>query len=645
VSGLLEDAYNTVREYFIPISANALQVYHSVLVFMPDCKLYQRAFQDEISIARMTTTRESTWKQSIILEGHTSKVNCLALSSDSRWIVSCSDDCTARVWDISSGEPGTIFVHKSPITAAAFSPDGLNVALGDADGRICIWVIMTGLKAADFWYDSSKTLCLAYIKDGARVVSCSKTKISFTDISTRTLLGTVRLERRFSCAESLAMNTFLNGSRLCMHYMTYHGQTRIGFLEIWVIVDHIDIAHRINLGRTWASSGVAFSADGQRAAFMNEQGVLEVVEFLQDGDIIRSTLNTLGVLLTGHGEVLAISSLGRVSFAIGSLSLDVVHYDMSSGSLARPRSVTTLGQHTMSVTCMAFSPDDARVISGSKDGTIGIWEAKVQRTGPVSSQNLSSRPSVITTHFSPDGSRLICIFQDESLRNYSTDTGTVLSSLTREQWLAAPEASEADSLVCGLSSDAAVWKNEFCFGTLGPWMLVNQEVVQTYAPFNLASSWPHLSFCLSISPDSRRLAFFHKQAGRCLYIWDLQAQSVVACSETIPDPRYNITPVWSPDGLVCVVMVKGNKLHACDAMTGRLLASRNFPSFSRRDEIGTELHAEFSADGQHLLFILRDFLQQHVFIWSTDPDSDSTSPVPIIRLSGSQRFLRTECRW
>ena len=37
------------------------------------------------------------------LNGHTGRVTNGALSSDGRWVVTSSDDATARVWDVASG--------------------------------------------------------------------------------------------------------------------------------------------------------------------------------------------------------------------------------------------------------------------------------------------------------------------------------------------------------------------------------------------------------------------------------------------------------------------------------------------------------------------------------------------------------------
>ena len=39
-------------------------------------------------------------KQETIFAGHADAVNCIALTSDSGYIVSGSDDCTIKIWNI-----------------------------------------------------------------------------------------------------------------------------------------------------------------------------------------------------------------------------------------------------------------------------------------------------------------------------------------------------------------------------------------------------------------------------------------------------------------------------------------------------------------------------------------------------------------
>lgn len=78
--------------------------------------------------------------QTVVLRGHTGEINALDFSPDSLLVVSASEDGTARVWDVATGEQIAQYTHHADSSvaavAAAFSPDGAWLALGFADGAL-----------------------------------------------------------------------------------------------------------------------------------------------------------------------------------------------------------------------------------------------------------------------------------------------------------------------------------------------------------------------------------------------------------------------------------------------------------------------------------------------------------------------------
>ena len=54
--------------------------------------------------------------------GHEKAVTCLSVSIDGNLLLSGSDDSSARVWDIDSGQCLRILVHRGPLTNAFFCP-------------------------------------------------------------------------------------------------------------------------------------------------------------------------------------------------------------------------------------------------------------------------------------------------------------------------------------------------------------------------------------------------------------------------------------------------------------------------------------------------------------------------------------------
>jgi WD40 repeat protein len=79
-------------------------------------------------------------KEKHILGGHTSHVKALLITSDSRKVVSGSDDHTIKMWDIHSGEElRTLAMHQGPVTSLAISPDEKHLISASLDGSIIIW--------------------------------------------------------------------------------------------------------------------------------------------------------------------------------------------------------------------------------------------------------------------------------------------------------------------------------------------------------------------------------------------------------------------------------------------------------------------------------------------------------------------------
>ena len=61
------------------------------------------------------------------LRGHVRAMNCVAISPDGRWVVTGSDDNTARLWDLTVKAPAAAPIvlrgHEAGIPCVAISPD------------------------------------------------------------------------------------------------------------------------------------------------------------------------------------------------------------------------------------------------------------------------------------------------------------------------------------------------------------------------------------------------------------------------------------------------------------------------------------------------------------------------------------------
>ncbi len=83
------------------------------------------------------------------LEGHTKPVRSIRFSPDGNWLITSSEDGTARRWRAGDGKPDNIFKQDAALFDAQFSPDGKWVAARDADTIIHLWEADTGKKVSD----------------------------------------------------------------------------------------------------------------------------------------------------------------------------------------------------------------------------------------------------------------------------------------------------------------------------------------------------------------------------------------------------------------------------------------------------------------------------------------------------------------
>jgi WD40 repeat protein len=162
-----------MRDYWVPITLSALQVYYSGAVSMPECALRRQT--PTHGTARLISERNGDWQtETMVLEGHTDAVSSIAFSSDGLCIVSGSQDYTIRIWDAVSGAAlNTLEGHTSGVNSIAFSPNGLRIVSGSDDHTIRLWDAVSGKLQHTLESHTSDVKSVAFSSDGLRIVSGS----------------------------------------------------------------------------------------------------------------------------------------------------------------------------------------------------------------------------------------------------------------------------------------------------------------------------------------------------------------------------------------------------------------------------------------------------------------------------------------
>lgn len=133
-------------------------------------------------VAVLTTSKDRTakvWDAATgeclySLQGHEGAVCSATASSDLKYIVTCSEDNTAKLWVVQreSCSASCLFTfrgHTKTVNSAAFSPDGKFVVTSSSDCTAKIWTVRTGLCQRSFEGHRGAVFAASFTPDGTKI--------------------------------------------------------------------------------------------------------------------------------------------------------------------------------------------------------------------------------------------------------------------------------------------------------------------------------------------------------------------------------------------------------------------------------------------------------------------------------------------
>ena len=294
---------------------------------------------------------------------HTSVVNSVSFTPDSRMIAAGCADGTIRVWDLSTGEQKHTFTRREyryvrdGVNSVSFTPDGRTLA--SATGyHLDLWDIVTGTRKQSPTAHESRdpdSIDIPYIilnsRDGTfgpdrkTVASWSwqKDTIQLWDITTRTQTQTISVERK---GNNIAMALSPDGATIA----TVCDEEPI---RLWDVptgsekqIINVDTATRWNIPK------MVFSPDG-------------------------------------------------TTFVVYNVDENIQLWDVNTGKKQK-----TLKGHTELVGSIAFSPDSRTLVSSSYDNTFRLWDI---RTGKYKKTTTGHGSLSRNISLSPDGETLMSL--------------------------------------------------------------------------------------------------------------------------------------------------------------------------------------------------------------------------------------------
>ena len=107
-------------------------------------------------------------------------------------------------------------------------------------------------------------------------------------------------------------------------------------------------------------------------------------------------------------------------------SLFIGFEKLNAQDVSKFKCLKTLYGHSYWIVSVAYSPDGKRIISGSGDKTIKIWDANIGRC----LNSLEGHSGVVTSvAYSPDGTKIISGSRDNTIKIWDANTGQCLKTL------------------------------------------------------------------------------------------------------------------------------------------------------------------------------------------------------------------------
>jgi len=329
-----------------------------------------------ITTAPADAVAKAAPEKDLVLRGHTSGIQSIAISPDDRWIASCGEDFSVRIWDAATGQ--TVHQVEEKYSAAAFTPDGKALFLGQGRGSA---VKAPVLLQTGTWKEirqlparRANTYDAAISGDGTKVL-CSYPR----GAALWNLTAAKHLRELEDTPESARGVAFTPDGKFAFGSVGFDKFAR------W----EVSSGKLIALSNRPKSDISTLSPDGRAVLVANWGGGLDLLDFETGAKLRNFAVGGRG----GSPRSVAFTPDGQ-SILFGSDDTDVYLVDVSSG-----QRVKAFSGHTDPVSLIEVSADGKFAVTAcadpwdftasrprpSKDHTLRIWRLADDGVPPKSS--------------------------------------------------------------------------------------------------------------------------------------------------------------------------------------------------------------------------------------------------------------------
>ena len=533
-----------------------------------------------------------------VLQGHRSAIVSLTFSPDGAWLVSGGRDRVGMLWDVAGGRRLALLDgHRGTVRTAAFAPNGKLLATGGADKRILIYDLPpTGSSVTELRERTvleghrGAVSCLAFSHDSRLLASGS-------DMVTRKAPAEVKLWE-LAAGKQIASWIDHTGDVAALAFhptrpVLVSGGADPGF-RVWDLDARKPILFRptqsavISLAFTGGGTELLTGSVGRTLLAWDTESWREQLRFVGH----TGAVTKLCVLAGTQGAPILSASADR----------SLRSWSMTAAAVRGTR----FAGHESWVTALVLTPDGKKLISGSWDGTVRVWDVETGKADTVLESHQSKIYAVAVSRdgkraasaggngevflwdleanaeaarleghdeesevngiaFTPDGKRVVTAASDGDIRIWDAATGKELGKI---------KGPKEGILALALSPDGrqAVISGGNGFACT----LYDLETKKEVRRFIGHTAAVH---AIAFAPDGKRL--LTGSADRTLRFWDTATGNELRKLDA--HAGYVRGVCFTPDGAVVASVGYDHVNRLWDSSDGRLLASfevHNRPALS-----------------------------------------------------------------
>ena len=317
------------------------------------------------------------------------EVDALAIDHEGKRFATGGWNGMARIWDRTSHQLLWELKHDCDyVHAVAFSPDGQYLATGSSKpgAYLQLWDCETGERVRSFKGHDDGVLSVAFSRDGTRLLTGSYDKSA----------------RLWEVTSGKELNKF-------------EGQAS----WVWSAVFSPDETRIVTAGQDGTARIYEISGKPFKTPFVGHKGPVYAATFSPDGNYVVTAGFDRRILIWVPEEIRA-NQFQKLTDKANPNSI-------RDARIIPEANYRALEGHSDAIRSIRFSPDGTRLVSGSQDNTIRVWDFV---TGNSVSTFRGHGRAVTAAMFLPDEKHLLSASHDRSVREWDIETYQEQRTLT-----------------------------------------------------------------------------------------------------------------------------------------------------------------------------------------------------------------------